>query len=127
MVIDPDQAISEIHENNNTGWIPLSEGSNETAVRQPVAGAQGVKLFQNYPNPFSSNTTVDYYLEKTDRVILRIYDVAGNLVTDYNEGTKAPGRHSIVIDGQNLSSGIYYYTLVGRLQAGKSMMMVVIH
>ncbi len=127
MVLDPDQEISEIHENNNTGWIPLSEGSNQTDVRQPVAGPDGPKLYQNYPNPFSTSTTVDYYLEKTDRVILRIYDVAGNLVSDYNEGMKNPGMHSIVIDGENLSPGVYYYTLVERSQGSRSMMMVVIH
>ena len=73
-----------------------------------------VELFQNYPNPFNPSTKINYNLPSGSFVILKIYDNLGRelktLVNDYQNA----GLHSVNFDGNDLSSGIYYY----KLQAG---------
>ena len=71
----------------------------------------GFKLNQNYPNPFNPSTTINYELNKTANVSLKIYDALGNLITEILNEEKIPGNYTMNFDGNNLSSGIYYYTL----------------
>ncbi|MCI0531255.1 MAG: T9SS type A sorting domain-containing protein [candidate division Zixibacteria bacterium] len=83
-------------------------------------------LHQNYPNPFNRQTTIRYEL-KSDLpgtgglipVILKIYNIKGELVATLLEGNQPPGIYQIVWDGQNqngdaVGSGVYFY----RLQSG---------
>ena len=73
------------------------------------------KLEQNYPNPFNPSTKINYSVPKSGFVTLIIYDMLGKEVsTLVNEG-KNPGSYTIVFNGNNLSSGIYFY----RLSSGK--------
>ncbi len=39
------------------------------------------KLFQNYPNPFNPTTHIKYTIPRTSYVVLRIYDIMGQLIT----------------------------------------------
>jgi hypothetical protein len=67
------------------------------------------ELRQNYPNPFNSMTRIQYYLPRANHVNLKIYDTTGReisvLVNDY----KQAGNHSVQLDSDLMSSGIYYY------------------
>jgi hypothetical protein len=81
------------------------------------ASVTGLALEQNYPNPFSSVTTVRFSVPKTTHVKLSIRDISGReIITLVNEVMNA-GSHSVEIDankavnGTNLSSGMYLYTL----------------
>ena len=38
------------------------------------------KLNQNYPNPFNPSTTIGFYLPKSEKVLLKIFDINGRLV-----------------------------------------------
>jgi photosystem II stability/assembly factor-like uncharacterized protein len=70
-------------------------------------------LKQNYPNPFNPVTTIEFSLPKTAKVTLNIFDVAGRLVkTELNNLTYASGNYKITFDGSNLSSGVYFYSLL---------------
>jgi len=71
-------------------------------------------LYQNYPNPFNPSTRISFSLPKTEYVVLKIYNSLGQSVnTLINQYVKA-GDHEVVFNGQNLSSGIYFY----RIEAG---------
>ena len=74
------------------------------------------RLFQNYPNPFNSATALGYQLSGVSGqqmvVSLKIYNIAGQLVRTLVEGTKEPGKYSVVWNGRNkdnypVASGIY--------------------
>ena len=68
-------------------------------------------LYQNYPNPFNPSTTISYNLPTSNFIILKIYDVLGNeIITLVNEQQQA-GLHKIQFYANNLSSGMYFYTL----------------
>lgn len=68
-------------------------------------------LNQNYPNPFNPSTNINFTLSSEGKVNLTVYNslgkVVSNLVNDYMEA----GSYSIQFNAQNLSSGVYYYTL----------------
>ncbi len=79
-------------------------------------------LFQNYPNPFNLSTTINYQVNKTGIVILRIYNILGKLVRTLVNREENPGYNYIKWDGKNdnnqiVTSGIYFY----KLQAGTFM------
>ena len=65
-------------------------------------------LSNNFPNPFNPVTHFTYELSVAAPVFLRVYDLNGKLVLDYNEGIKSAGKHKIILNGTGLSSGIYF-------------------
>jgi len=70
-------------------------------------------LDQNYPNPFNPSTTITFNLKKSGIVNLSVFDITGRLVKRLinNEKTNA-GISSTKYDFSDLSSGVYFYTLV---------------
>ena len=72
-------------------------------------------LQQNYPNPFNARTTIRYSLAKPAEVQLRVFNSAGQLVAELDQGEKAAGTHAVVWDAEDVASGVYIY----RLQAGR--------
>ena len=69
------------------------------------------KLMHNYPNPFNPVTTIDYQLMKGDQIELVVYDTQGQKVATLVDEYQKKGLHSISFSGQNLASGVYYYSL----------------
>ncbi|MDA7548526.1 PKD domain-containing protein [bacterium] len=74
------------------------------------------KLYQNYPNPFSSQTTFQYDVAEATSVKIYIYNTLGQLVKTIDRGDNGIGTHTVEWDGKNedgdtLSSGVYFYQL----------------
>lgn len=68
-------------------------------------------LYQNYPNPFSLETKIEFSLPSSQFVTLTLYDLSGHeLVTLVNE-FMMPGKYVAVLNTGNLRDGIYYYSL----------------
>jgi hypothetical protein len=80
-----------------------------------VAGGTGVPLLfeleQNYPNPFNPTTTIEYRLSAGSDVTLKVYDLLGREVRTLVSERQNSGNHSVTFNAQNLSSGVYFYTL----------------
>ena len=73
-------------------------------------------LMQNYPNPFTDQTTICYDLPTDTRVSIKVYNVAGQLVRCLVDDFVEAGSHQIVWDGRDLAgnplaSGVYIYRL----------------
>ena len=68
-------------------------------------------LYQNYPNPFNPSTNIDFYLPKADKVKLSVFNATGREVEVLVNSFMNSGTHSIIFNGSNLSSGIYFYKL----------------
>ena len=93
------------------------------------------KLHQNFPNPFNPETWIPFSLSEAERVVIRIYTSAGQLVRTLDLGKKPSGAYlskgkAAHWDGRNeagekLSSGVYFYTIqAGEFTATKKMAMV---
>lgn len=66
----------------------------------------------NFPNPFTTQTTIKFGLNKTTTVYLAVYDSNGNKVVQLIDGDiKAKGNHQINFDAVGLPKGIYYYQI----------------
>ncbi len=65
----------------------------------------------NYPNPFSATTTIEYTISETGKTTISLYDIRGHFVKNIFNGTRTPGTYSIVFNSDELSPGIYFYSL----------------
>jgi len=70
-----------------------------------------IKLYQNQPNPFSSETMIRFDLLEADYVNLDVIDISGKLI--YNlKGDFPRGENQVIIQAHDLpDSGIYYFRL----------------
>lgn len=61
-----------------------------------------------YPNPFNPSAKVIYSLEKPGRVKLSLLDTTGRFVKSLVNEIRPAGTHTYELNGQELSSGIYF-------------------
>ena len=90
---------------------PLSE------IVTPVRYSQSLlpkecALFQNYPNPFNASTVISYQLSNRGFVAVEIYDILGRKVEALVSEYESQGQYSVIFDGSQYSSGIYFYQLI---------------
>jgi len=85
------------------------EGVNLTSVEP---GDMVVKQsLKNYPNPFSSTTTIAYELENSSFVSLEVFDLTGRKIKTLVNEFKPSGQHEISFNASDLPSGMYFYKL----------------
>ncbi|MCP4710146.1 MAG: T9SS type A sorting domain-containing protein, partial [Planctomycetes bacterium] len=89
------------------------------SVEEPEPVDYGFGLAQNHPNPFNPHTTISFEIPAADRVTLRIFNGAGQIVRTLVDNEHQAGQHQVDWDGRNdnhmeVASGIYFY----RLEAG---------
>ena len=68
-------------------------------------------LSQNYPNPFNPTTTIKFGLPQNSSVVLSLYNLLGQQVMKLAEKEFSAGRHNIEVRSDNLTSGIYIYSI----------------
>jgi hypothetical protein len=71
----------------------------------------GVAMTQNMPNPFNGNTEIGYELVNNSDVLFTVYDMSGKAVIENNLGHVSAGKHTITMNGANLSKGVYFYNI----------------
>jgi hypothetical protein len=76
-----------------------------------MQGNEGISLYQNQPNPFSDNTTIQFSIPRECFVSIKIFDVTGVEVASPVNGQIQPGIHQVELNRNNLGNGIYYYRL----------------
>jgi hypothetical protein len=85
--------------------VPLSV--RNTGIKRPTIAF----LKQNYPNPFNSETIIEYELQGRSQILLRLYNILGELIAIVEEGERDAGLHSIRLSADRLPSGIFFYEL----------------
>ncbi|MBK8662857.1 MAG: hypothetical protein IPN18_14090 [Ignavibacteriales bacterium] len=79
-----------------------------------------IYLYQNYPNPFNPSTKIKFSLTEESEVILRVYDVNGELVTMLQNGWLPEGEYerefspTTIGTLKDIASGVYFYNLLVR-------------
>jgi len=80
----------------------------------------------NYPNPASSQTTINFILPAASDVTLRIIDARGSELRSIARSHYEAGSYNIMFDASNVSTGMYNYilqadntTLVGKINVIK--------
>ncbi len=77
----------------------------------------GIILEQNYPNPFNPITTIRFTLANTGHVGIKIYNILGEIISEYDKGIMPSGTYSFQWNGTDnagntLPSGIYLYEFI---------------
>lgn len=87
--------------------VTLTTSVDETII------AEGLKLYNNEPNPFASSTAIRFELPKPAFVTLSVSDVFGREVAQLAANSFDAGIHSFnfVPSEFGLANGVYYYTL----------------
>ena len=113
--------------NDKLAGIAIEEkaGMKSTALgrikSQEYPPATETMLLQNYPNPFNPETWIPFRLSQEADVSVRIYNSVGSLVRNLTLGRKSEGIYvdkskAAYWDGRNdsgeeVASGIYYYSI----------------
>lgn len=70
-----------------------------------------MELHANYPNPFSVETSIDFFLPEETVVYLNVYNVVGQRVAQLMNGEPVQGWHTETWSAGDLPSGIYILRL----------------
>ena len=68
-------------------------------------------LYPAYPNPFNPTTTIRFNIVITDASLLEIYDITGQMVETLVNERLLSGKHEIIWNASNQSSGVYFARL----------------
>ncbi len=71
-----------------------------------------VEMDQNYPNPFNPLTSISYRLNKATNVELTVFNTAGQKIRTLVSGEQAVGEHTVLFNGENMATGVYYYKII---------------
>jgi hypothetical protein len=84
-----------------------------------------IELFQNEPNPFKGQTTINFFMPQATSATLSVYDLSGKLL-EIRKIDAVKGMNSQVFTKESVgSSGVLYYTLEsGDFLATKKMIIV---
>lgn len=86
-----------------------TSGGTSTGMVEP---SLDVAFLNVQPNPVVGQTNISYTLMLDSKVSLELYDALGKKVQTLDSGTKAKGKHTIVLDANELANGIYYCRLL---------------
>lgn len=112
------------------GSIVIHKDGVASAPAKPKPGE--FTLLQNYPNSFNPDTWIPYHLAQDVNVTIRIHSVSGELIKTLDLGHRPAGFYitkdkAAYWDGKNeageqVASGIYFYTIqAGEFAATKKM------
>ena len=86
----------------------IIEGENRSISNKP-------KLNQNYPNPFTQTTSIDYSISMPALTSLKVYDLSGKEVKMLVYEHQTAGSYTIEFDASSLPTGLYFY----KIEAGE--------
>lgn len=92
------------------------EAITEVAEDEEIKVPFSFSLSQNRPNPFNSETVIEYSLPKATHVKIAIYNILGQRVRTLFDQEETAGHKRLIWDGKNekgevVSSGIYFYMM----------------
>ncbi len=76
----------------------------------------GTFLGQNFPNPYSDKTRINYGIAEDAHVTISVHDVSGRTVMVLHDSHMSAGKHYIEMNRASLEAGVYYYRMkvIGR-------------
>ena len=104
--------ITLYHDTTLIACFEMITGLNDGDMYLP----DNFALDQNFPNPFNSNTIIQYQIPAPCEVEIKIFNIEGQLIRTLEKAFKQPGYYSIkwnATDNQGLliPTGVYFYIL----------------
>jgi len=83
--------------------LAANNATSETPVDFDIA--------QNYPNPFNPTTIIAYAVPEATDVTVKVFNMLGQEVATLASGYHDAGRYEVAFNANDLSAGIYLYTI----------------
>jgi hypothetical protein len=115
--LDYDAVNKVLYAGTRSGGVFRRNLGTASAVQIDVTPAR-FALEQNYPNPFNPTTKIRFSVPEQSWYRLTVQNLLGQQVACLLNGMMATGSYSVQFDGQNLTSGTYFY----RLERGTSIL-----
>ena len=100
--------LPDIRNSTEGGTGEFEDPDDEDVIAGPF------RLFKNYPNPFSGETTIPFELEQARDIRVELYSVNGDHIRTLYSGWFDRGDHDVSVSLAGLASGVYFYELVTR-------------
>lgn len=112
-----------VNDNNNYLYAASNQGiykTNDKVVKVKIINTKDIPseviLYNNYPNPFNSQTIINFYNPITQNICVKIYSILGEEIKILTNDKYLTGESSLFWDGTNnnnllVNSGIYFVVL----------------
>jgi len=111
--------------NSRTGGLVIYNENQITGLQDIEEYPSDFRLSQNYPNPFNPSTTIRFSIPEASNVSLKVFNLLGQEIKTLVNGQLSAGSYNVNFDGDDLSSGIYFYRIVAEnFSATKKLMLV---
>jgi hypothetical protein len=90
--------------------ISYFSGQSGLVINEPIP--LEVEFSRNYPNPFNSETIIEFALSKKSPVEITIYNVLSQIVHAHNPGKLSRGVQQYTWNAAGMNSGVYYYQII---------------
>ena len=82
-----------------------------TATDENIMASLSSNLFC-YPNPFNPEITISFTVSKPTDIEIKVFNVRGQIIEKLLDEQKEVGKHSIIFNAKEYSSGIYFIQLI---------------
>jgi hypothetical protein len=104
------KSISNIVENTLTQTVSFNVSLTTSVEKSDV---ELNALSQNYPNPFTQSTTIDFKINKSGNVSLVVFNSLGQVIDIIVDEFLFAGNYSKTWSPTAIPAGIYFYQLKG--------------
>ncbi|MAZ93609.1 MAG: hypothetical protein CMF58_04260 [Lentimicrobiaceae bacterium] len=116
LIFGPQEAdVSQGRYPDGTGeWLFMNDytpGSPNSNPLKVIESQMTANVSQNFPNPFTISTHIEFSLTRKDHIIISIYDMKGKQVSVIADGNFYDGTHTIEWNASDFEAGCYFYTL----------------
>ena len=110
VIIDAESSIDIPYFQNFGGFI-MGELSAESENISNLNFPTEIKINSIFPNPFNPTTQLDFTLNKSENITIKIFDIYGNLIDNYPLGLQNAGNHIWTWNATKQPSGLYFIQL----------------
>ncbi len=94
------------------GIVKRPSGMLKVGLGKPeVPDLDRPTIVGNFPNPFSTSTTIAYSVNEAQQVTVAVWDLSGHQVAVLVDGVISEGDHEITFTAGDLPSGTYFVRL----------------
>jgi len=101
----------------------IDEGLVTVNINNPQISDE-IRLFRNYPNPFTSTTNIEFAILRDSQVRIEVFNLQGQRISILVNELRPAGHHAVEFNGDRFVGGLYLYTISTRddYQVGKMLL-----